>query len=126
MPGKQVAFQVDKFEGSTPREDNVTDIWYSLGLLGYSNDEQRTLLEPGKLFPIGYWQGNDSTLAISLDGKKKAVYEFAEEDLRDNQSEGGDPLKSARVVYDDYADLFKHIVALKHGGKVTKAKDGSS
>ncbi|MBP8002945.1 MAG: hypothetical protein KA314_26670 [Chloroflexi bacterium] len=126
FPGKQVTFQLDGFDGSTPREENVADIWYAIGLLGYANDDQRAVLERGNLFPIGYWQGGDSTLAIRLDGKDKAIYEFAEDDLLDNQAEGSNPLSSVRVVYNDYSDLFKHIVLLKHGSKVIRIEEETS
>lgn len=116
-----VQFQVDSCDGWTPREDDMPGNWYSLGMVGYSNDDQRRyLVEAGSLFPIGY--GGQETLAISLEYESSSVFEFNEEDLMDNMSEGTPPGASAYKIFDAYEDLLAHIVAFKlPDGRIVRA-----
>jgi len=104
---EDILVQLDCFIGGSPRSDHLHEVWYRMGLIGYSNDEQRGLLEQANLFPIGHWWGRgDSSLAINLQSDKSPVYEFCEEDLWDNIADGVPPFDSAYPVFDTYSEIY--------------------
>jgi len=120
---KLVWVKFDQFDGWSPRSDQIDQIWYMLGL-GYDNDDQRDLLIPGVLFPIGGWiETGRSILAIKIDdAQNQQVYEYTEQDLWDNRSDGFPVFESARVVFNSYAQMLGHIVALQlENGEVIEA-----
>lgn len=126
LPQNQpVVFQLGSLEGWSPRADSLKEIWYYLGLIGYSDDQQRELLDGlDHLFPVASWLGvEQSTLAIRLGPQENSpVYEFNGEDLWDNVSEGNDPGASVYQVFDTYEDIFDHIVAFQlPDGKIVPA-----
>lgn len=122
--GKLVWVKFDEFDGWSPRSDEIDEIWYMVGLTGYANDEQRDLLINGALFPIGDWiETGRSTLAIKLDDpQNQQVYEYTEQDLWENLSDGFPVFESARVVFNSYAEMLGHIVALRlENGEIIEA-----
>ncbi|MHC5598383.1 MAG: hypothetical protein ACYTXC_20995 [Nostoc sp.] len=124
MYGKLVWVQFDQFQGWSPRSDQLEQIWYSLGLRGYNNEEQRGLIGKGGFFPIGEWlETGRSTLAIKLEAPKDhRVYEYTEEDLWDNQYDDRPVFESVRVVFNSYTEMLDHIVAFRlQNGEVIQA-----
>ena len=67
MYGKLIWARFDRFDGWSPRSDELDEIWYSLDLIGYANEEQKGLICKGGYFPVGDWlETGLSTLAIKL------------------------------------------------------------
>ncbi|WP_375471623.1 hypothetical protein [uncultured Nostoc sp.] len=115
MYGKLVWVRFDQFDGWSPRSEQLDQIWYSLGLRGYNNDEQRDLISQDGLFPVGEWlETGRSTLAIKLDTPKdQRVYEYTEEDIWDNQYDGRPLFESVNIAFNSYAEMLGHIVAFQ-------------
>ena len=116
MPGYFVSVRFD--ECLNPYLDHLGNLWYTLGLRGYANNEDRDLLESvGDIRPVPIGEEMDSgisTLAINLaDTDDQRVYEFTLEDLYDNRSDGKPLNKSIFEMFDSYAAMLGHVVAIK-------------
>jgi hypothetical protein len=126
MYGQLVCVRFDQFDGWSPRSDQLNQVWYSLGLRGYDNEEQRNLIGKGGFFPVGDWlETGRSTLAIKLDTPKdQKIYEYTEEDLWDNQYDGRPVFESVNVAFNSYAEMLGHIVAVEfQNGEVIEAME---
>lgn len=115
----------DAFErDDSPRADGADTIWYTFGAVGYPNDEQRALLrERCTALPFAYEDRGLSILAVGI-GKdnRKEVWEFCEEDLRDNEAEGVDADDSCYVAFDSYRAMLDRICAVEVApGRVVEA-----
>jgi hypothetical protein len=118
MPNHQIWVQFNQFNGWSPRSDRLNEIWYTLHLRGYVDDEEREFLESieeVRPFPIGeVRETGESILAINLANlEDKGVYEYNIEDLWDNAADGEPVSTSIRKVFDSYADIFSYIAAIK-------------
>jgi hypothetical protein len=118
MPNHRIWVQFDQFNGWSPRSDRLNEIWYTLRLRGYVDDEEREFLEgieEVRPFPIGeVRETGESILAINLANlADQGVYEYNLEDLWDNAADGEPVSASIRQVFDSYADMFAHIAAIK-------------
>ncbi|HLP88809.1 MAG TPA: hypothetical protein VK184_09515 [Nostocaceae cyanobacterium] len=115
MPNHQVEVKFGNFDNEDI-EEVFDDSWYTLGL-GYI-DAQREIMQSIEdllPFPIGGSIDNiGSELVINTaDPTDQAVYEHNTEYLWDDLSDGI-PLSSGfGKVFDSYAEMFKHIVAIK-------------
>jgi hypothetical protein len=113
-PDERIVFQVERFDKWSPRQDAVKEIWYRFGMIGYSDDEERELLDPEKLFPIAEaWRTGRSSLAIKLDHADTNIYEYNQQDLWDNVSEEKPISASIRSVFSSYTILIDSITALQ-------------
>lgn len=115
---ERVSAKFDSFDGWSPRSDRLDELWYTLYLRGYADAEEREFLqsiEDLSMFPIGeVWGTGESTLAVNLNEEiDQGVYEYNFEDLLDNAFDGSSTSASIRKIFDSYADMFSHIIAIK-------------
>lgn len=111
---ENVLIQLDTFDAWTPRIEDVNNMWYRFGLLGYSNSQERTLLHEEALFPVADCHGHEcSTLAVKLSKSENLeIFEFCKDDLWDNVADGFSVFESSRQIYNSYCDIFQHIKAI--------------
>ncbi|MEH2168451.1 MAG: hypothetical protein V7K41_17710 [Nostoc sp.] len=112
MPNQYVRVQFDSFDQWSLNSDNLSEIWYDIGLRGVNNTEQQGVTDYNKLFPIGEWlETGYSTLAINLgDPKDQRVYEYDQENINDDTQL--EP-HAIGVVFNSYAEMFSHISAIQ-------------
>lgn len=113
LPHEQVRVRFDSFDHWSAQEDSLSDAWYTFGLIGTRESTGPGVIEGDRLlFPIGEWlETGYSTLAINLaDPEDQSVYEYDRQDLRE---EGRLVPGAVRVVFESYASLYSHIVALE-------------
>ena len=113
------AVQFDNFDHWSPNADRLAEIWYQLALVGL-NSEQEYVADINHLYPIAQWlETGYSTLAVNLANPKDTkIYEYDEHNI--SSSEG--LLDSPRVVFDSYASMLDHIVAVRVKDKVINAE----
>ncbi|MFB6987387.1 hypothetical protein [Streptomyces sp. NPDC056304] len=100
--------------GGSPRETPGQE-YYEISL-GYINEEIRELLfDQAHVYLIGQWFGTDrSCLAIDLENPEdRRIFEFAMEDLYDDEDESRPLRESLAPVLASYADLLGHIVEVR-------------
>ncbi|ADD40811.1 hypothetical protein [Stackebrandtia nassauensis] len=114
------AFAIDGSPRETPRE------YYEISP-GYINEEIRGLLfDKAGVYLIGQEFGDDeSCLAIDLENPRdRRIFEFAMEDLLDDDIADRPLRKSLTPVFSSYADLLGHIVAARMpDGEIVIAAD---
>ncbi len=113
LPHNLVEIQFDNFDRWSVQMEKLDRIWYTFGLLGASDSEQRVIINGDRvLFPISEWvQTGYSTLAINIaDPDDRQVYEYNQEDIRTG---GKLTEKAAKVVFNSYASLLQHIVRIR-------------
>jgi hypothetical protein len=124
MPKQHIWAQFDEFNDWSPRSDLLGELWYSIYLKGYPNEEEQNFLAGMAelhLFPIGGTdRPGEGTLAINIsDPSDQVIYEYNLEDLWDNATEGNSPADSVYQVFDSYSQMLSHIVAIKVQNKKT-------
>jgi hypothetical protein len=121
--GKSSKFKFKSFIQSTPRSDRISDMWYSLGLVGIPpvSRERSILLEsdPNYSFiPISIVSGYPGSEAyfLSVNSKKndEKIYEFNILDIYDTYSEGDAIIQSAYEVFNSYPQMLAHISEIKY------------
>ena len=115
MPNHRVEIKFGNFD-DLDMEEVFAESWYMLEL-GYI-ESQRELLQSMETFfpfPIGGSLDNvGSVLVINLaDAADQKVYEYNVESLWDNLDEGQPLVSAFGKVFDSYAEMFRHIVAVK-------------
>ncbi|WP_329036562.1 hypothetical protein OIE71_26325 [Streptomyces sp. NBC_01725] len=112
-PYSHLRIDAFRFDGS-PREF-PGDEYYEISP-GYINSEIRELLFDGAhAYLIGQWFGTDrSCLAIDLENPQdRRIFEFAMEDMYDDEAENRPLRESLAPVFASYADLLGHIVEVR-------------
>lgn len=112
-PYSRLRIDTFRFNGS-PREAPGRE-YYEISP-GYINDEIRELLfDQAHVYLIGQWFGTDrSCLAIDLENQEdRRIFEFAMEDLYDDEAEDRPLRESLAPVFASYADLLGHIVEVR-------------
>ncbi|MFF5971221.1 hypothetical protein ACFY7C_06795 [Streptomyces sp. NPDC012769] len=112
-----------RFDGS-PRETPGQE-YYEISP-GYINEEIRDLLlGHARVYLFGQWFASDrSCLAIDLENPEdRRIFEFALEDMYDDEAEDRPLRESLTPVFASYADLLGHIVEVRlpNGDVVTAA-----
>jgi hypothetical protein len=118
MPSCSTTVCFREFSGWSPRMDYLQDLWYSIYLRGYSDEEERSFLmriDDFCPFPIASIRGSDdSFLAIKLaDPNDHSIYEYNLEDLWDNEADGTPVSASIRKVFNSYSDMLAAIAQVK-------------
>jgi len=110
----------DNFDHWSSHTDRLGEIWYQLALVGL-NSEQQYVADINHLYPIAQWlETGYSTLAVNLANPQDTkIYEYNEHNI--SYSKG--LLDSPRVVFDSYASMLNHIVAVRVKDKIIKTKD---
>ncbi|MFE1289901.1 hypothetical protein [Streptomyces sp. NPDC058751] len=112
-PYSRLRINTFRFDGS-PRETPGQE-YYEISP-GYINEEIRELLfDQAHIYLIGQWFGTDrSCLAIDLEATEdRRIFEFAMEDLYDDEAEERPLRESLTPVFASYADLLGHIVEVR-------------
>lgn len=115
-PHSPVSVRLERFDRPSITSDRLGQVFYSFGLLGFPNIEQRGLVDGGRvLYPVADWlAGESSTLAINLaDPEDQRVYEYAASSV---SSGGSLPPGASRVVFERYADLVGRVVEVAPEG----------
>jgi hypothetical protein len=116
----------DRFEGWSPRADDVGVLTYDLGLRQAGADVREALREAGFAIVGLSLEQPQSTLAIRTAGDDPQVYEYSEEDISDAMSEHRDIASSIRPVFPSYAAMLDHVVSIHpRGGEPIAARGGS-
>ena len=127
FPDEGARFRLARYRGFSPRADALPDIWYRPIPGLYSTEERKQLfLHEAGLFPIAEWlETGHSTLAVRMNEGDRAIYEFAEQDLYNAQSEGRPITGSVYRVFSSYAELLASIGAyrLPEGDLITTTDD---
>jgi hypothetical protein len=118
MPNCSTTVCFREFSGWSPRMDYLQDLWYSIYLRGYSDEEERSFLmriDDFLPFPIASIQGsNDSFLAVKLaDLSDQGIYEYNLEDLWDNEADGNPVSASIRKVFDSYSEMLSSVAQIR-------------
>jgi hypothetical protein len=112
-PNSRLRIDAFRFNGS-PRETPSKE-YYEISP-GYINEEIRELLySNAHIYLIGQWFGTDrSCLAIDIqDPVDQRIFEFAMEDLYDDEIANRPLRESLSPVFASYADLLAHIVEVR-------------
>ncbi|MES4909211.1 MULTISPECIES: hypothetical protein [unclassified Streptomyces] len=121
-PHSRLRIDAFRFNGS-PRETPGEE-YYAISP-GYINQETRELLfNQAHVYLIGQWFSTDrSCLAIDLENPNdRRIFEFAREDLIDDDITGRPLRESLAPVFTSYADLLGHIIEVRlPDGNVTAA-----
>lgn len=112
-PYSRLRIDAFRFDGS-PRETPGIE-YYGISP-GYINEEIRELLfNQAHVYLIGQWWTTDrSCLAIDLENpEERRIFEFAMDDLIDDDIAGRPLRESLNPVFASYADLLGHIVEVR-------------
>jgi hypothetical protein len=114
--------RVDGFDHDGPH--GAGDGWFVVGLLGYGNDERRTLLhdELG-LFPIGdsVVEAGYTEFAVNLrDSDDPIVYEYRTQELFHARSSGQPVRVLVRPAFTSVASMFGHVTAYSLDDRVVE------
>lgn len=108
-----------KFEKNSADSEWLDSRWFTLGLKGYANDEDREIIQKIAsltLFPVGEAWHTDTMLAINLaDSEDKKIYGFTLEHLWDAQADGGALIDSVHIVFESYTAMFSQIASIRLG-----------
>jgi hypothetical protein len=113
------------FDGFDAAEDRAEDDrWYHLGLLGYDNDDVAKLLrDTCGVFVIGQSaRPGESQLVIDVSRPgEERIYETRYLTLAADRRAGRAPNATAAALFDNYATMLGHIVAVEIDGRVVHA-----
>jgi hypothetical protein len=125
QPWSTVGLRFDAYDQSNPREDNVEQSWYDVGLIGYDLDTRRELLLDGAgVYPVGDWEDRAS-LGISItDPSDRQLYDFSELDLEEAGSGGYGLRDQLAPAFDSWASMLGHVIALRIDGVMEVKADG--
>jgi hypothetical protein len=121
--GYPMEMKFKSFIRSTPRADELTKLWYSVGLMGLSldGDTGRILLDSNpdySLIPIATVTGTPdaSNYFLAMNSRKndQKIYEFNLLDIFDTYNEGEPIDQSAYEVFDSYPQMLAHISEIKY------------
>jgi hypothetical protein len=114
-------FKFSKFENFSPRNDYLSNTWYSINFSGFPSNRDREILMSGSkggLYPFANASSGFNTsnlfFGINLNNDDQKIYDFHLIDVFDSFSEDGDIWKSVYDVFESYPKMFSLISEIKY------------
>jgi hypothetical protein len=111
-------YRLKSFMRSTPRIDELNELWYTVSMLSYSfgEDDIKILLKSTPEFalvPIATVSGHENAsayfLGVNAISNDKTIYDFNILDIHDTYSEGEPIIQSAYDVFESYPHMLSCV-----------------